>query len=359
MERAVDLERALGKTDVTVSPVVLGCSFMRASSDAERVDVIAASVDAGVRSLDTAPLYEFGAAETRLGRAIRGRREQVVLLTKVGLRWDDGYGDVMFHGDVNGVRCAVRKDARPVSVRRDVESSLRRLGVEYLDVVQVHQYDRHTPVSDTMGELVRLRDEGKLRAIGVSNFPPAAIEEAAAALDPVPLASHQLELNLLCRDALGRDLPLARRLEVSGLVYSPLARGLLAGRTPTGRGWDAGDMRRFDPGYVGSRVDAVARIIRDVVDPLAGRHGVGPAQIALAWVLHQPGVTAVVAGASRIRQAQDNAAAARVRLSEGEVAELGRTFAQVPAPPQRSTTDRVRRWVRRPLELVRRWRSDP
>jgi methylglyoxal reductase len=303
----------LGRTDLRVAPIVFGTMARSAASGAEREDLVRRALDLGLHTLDTAPLYEQGDSERWIGRAIRGRRDEVVLATKVGLRWDDDHGDVMFSfSDEDGRTLSVRKDSRPSAVRADVEGSLQRLGVDVLDLVQIHQPDRHTPIESTMDALLALKEEGKIRAIGISNFDLRQTEAAAAALGREPLACLQLRYSLLDRGlerGVGRW---AARRGVSIWAYSPLAEGVLArGPRPGGGSW------LTHP----SNAQVLRDFTQNVIEPIAARHGCSRATVALAWLRTRPGVHPVV-GASRAEHLEQAAAAAHLRLSPGDVSIL-------------------------------------
>jgi aryl-alcohol dehydrogenase-like predicted oxidoreductase len=294
--------------------------------DALQVRIVRTALDHGLTSLDTAPLYEFGRSETLIGRAIVGRRDQVQLMTKVGLRWDDahdGHGEVLFRFSDGGRMRSVRRDSRPASVRWEVEQSLSRLGVEALDLVQVHHPDPQTPIAETMGELARLRAEGKLREIGVSNYDPAQLRNAVEALGDIPLVSHQLHYSPVTRECERELLPYMRRTRVAALAYSPLEQGLLA-NDDTMR--FAGDDRREQALFHPRNLRRVQHTLRSVVAPVAAAHRATIAQVVLAWLLAQGGVAAVVVGASSAEQVERSIGAAELVLDAEEVAHLRRGF---------------------------------
>lgn len=348
------LARALGRTDLRVTPVVFGAAVYRQQADAARVATLRSAIAAGTTTIDTAPLYGFGRSEQLVGRALVGCRERVQILTKVGLRWDDDHddhGDVLFAFDAGGRTIRVRKDSRPASVRSGIESSLKRLGVEHIDLCQIHHHDRHTPIAETMGALLELRREGKIAHIGVSNFSLEETRAAQAALGEVPLCSHQLELNPLRRQAERELLPFARREHLGVLAYGPLMHGLLAGRGLGRRHLHSDDDRRFDPAFHPTNAARVAHAIRHAVLPIAARHDVAAAEVLLAWVLARPGVTAVVAGASSPRQARRNARAASLRLDGPSIDRITRAFEAVVLDPDlglgRGVGERLRTLGRR------------
>ena len=351
--------RRLGATDIEVPVLAFGAYaiggwYWGESDDAAAVDALRAAVDRGMNAVDTAPVYGLGHSEELVGRALRGRRDEVVLMTKVGMRWDDPRGPLAAEvTPPGGRRVPVRANLRPDSVRAEVEASLGRLGVEHVDLVQVHRPDPETPIADTMGALAELRAEGKLGAIGVSNYTVAQIEEARRALGDVPLASDQPPYGLLDR-GIERDLlPYARATDLGILAYSPLAQGLLTGAVTAERVFPETDGRsrgtRFLPGNR-ARVNA---LLREVVSPIAAARGATVAQVVLAWTIAQPGVTCALVGARDPGQVRENAAAAAVELSPEELARIGEPFAALELERLRPGLLR-RAWSRLAWEIKKR-----
>ncbi len=319
-------DRRLGGTDVAIPPLVLGGMFRDASARVQTIErALDFALDHGLHALDTAPLYGFGEGERVIGQWLRGRREQVSLLGKVGLRWDGGYGDVLFESKAGGTRRVVRRDSRPASVRRDVEESLGRLRCEALDLVQVHQRDPHTPLVETLGELVRLRDEGKLRAIGVSNFTVGDLIEVDRVLGGSALASTQNLYNLLERGVEAEILPWANASGSGFLAYSPLARGLLAGRVGTGSP-PLRDGRQSDPLFQPRNAGRVNEAVEAVLRPIAREAGVAVGAVALAWLIARPGVTAALVGAQDLGQVEAAQAARALELTPEQHAAIDRRF---------------------------------
>ena len=321
----------LGTSEVEISRVVFGSMGHGDADESQRIRVLHAALDAGTTSIDTAPLYGFGEVERIVGRAVRGRRDRVELLSKVGLRWDDDHGAVLFRfRDAAGVQHAVRRDSRPAAIRSDVEASLHRLGTDHLDLCQIHHPDERVPLADSIGTLEELVAEGKIRAFGVSNFTAPQLARAIEASGG-RLASDQLEYNLV-RRAPERDLiPLARAHGIGLLAYSPLDAGSLAGRLLQPDAVRDGRSQRASFRPQNARAINVA--LREGLEPVARAHGASLAQIGLAWLLHQPGLTGIIAGARSPEQARDNARAAGVVLDDDEVAAIGARFAGVRIDP--------------------------
>jgi aryl-alcohol dehydrogenase-like predicted oxidoreductase len=327
----------LGRSPVHVSRVIFGSMAIGSarSNPERRIRTIRAAIAAGITSIDTAPLYDLGTCEQAVGEAIRGVGSRVQILSKVGLRWDDPHGDLMFRTvDAQGQSVDVRRNSRPASVRLEVERSLRNLGVETLDVVQVHIRDPLTPIEDTMGALADLLRQGKLRAIGLStDFSPDEVLEAQRALGDIPLASLQLQYSLLHRDGEAALIPLARDRQIGVLARSPLGMGLLTGRMPPSSAFGADDLRAVTPSFHRSNLRRVAQALKIGIEPVATRHGVPFTTVALAWVLSRPGVSSVVVGASWPEQTRANAEAAELKLDAGEQLVMQQAFDRVELDP--------------------------
>ncbi len=324
--------RRLGASELEVPVVVFGAwaigGWNWGGTDDEAAQAaLRRGLDLGMTAIDTAPVYGFGHSEEVVGRALRGRRAEAQILTKAGLRWDDTRGEKAFEGRTpDGRPLTLYKNSRPDSIRTEVERSLGRLGVESLDLLQIHWPDATTPIAETMGVLVELHAEGKIRAVGVSNYGPAQMEEAAEALGSVPLASNQPRYSLIRREIEADVLPYARRHDVGLIVYSPLEQGLLTGKVPAERTFPESDGRARRPSFRADNRARVNRVLDDVLKPMAARYDVSLAQLSLGWVLAQEGVTAVIAGARTADQVEENAGAAGLRLESEDVALLRTTF---------------------------------
>lgn len=293
----------------------------------EVVRAMQASIDAGADAIDTAPVYGFGLSERLVGRAIRGRRERVVLMTKLGLRWDDEHGVLWFETtDQDGIARSVRRDARPESARHEVRQSLARLGVERIDLLQVHWPDASTPIEDTIGALLEMRRSGEVREIGLSNHGRDLLRRARAAAAPAHLASSQSKYSLLAREIEADLLPWCREEDVGVLAYSPLEQGLLSGMAPASRKFDKSDGRHRRPTFEEGNRALVNRLVESTIRPIAAARGATCAQVALAWVVAQPGVTAAIAGARSVAQAVEDAQAGDLELAPAEEARLRTAF---------------------------------
>ncbi|NSX87895.1 aldo/keto reductase [Agrobacterium tumefaciens] len=311
------LTRTIGRSGINASAVGLGTwaigGWMWGGTDERQsIAAIQASIDAGISLVDTAPAYGMGLAETIVGKAIAGRREKVVLVSKCGLVWHVNEGAYFFHQDGK----PVHRYLGAASIRHEVEESLKRLGTDYIDHYVTHWQDATTPIAETVEALVRLKEEGKIRSIGASNVSPGDLEAyiATGALDAI-----QEEYSMVKRDIETTLLPLCRKNDVSVLSYSSLALGLLSGKVGPERVFAEDDQRHGNPRFSQANRQKIARLM-GVLEPVAAAHGASVAQVVIAWTIAQPGITFSLCGARDPAQAVENAAAARLRLTQNGLA---------------------------------------
>lgn len=334
--------------------LIFGAMAHHGADDASRrVALMRDAVELGYRAFDTAPLYGFGDSERRIGEALEGRAD-VLVATKVGLRWDGSHGDVLFSTPTH----TVRKDSRPESVREEIERSLERLGRDRIDLIQIHHPDRHVPIGETMGALLDAHREGKVAAIGVSNFSPDQMRAAHEALGEVGLFSAQSRYSLVHREVEHAELPAARELGCAFLAFSPLAQGLLAGRLLGGKSLADTDWRASTPEFFEQNVRALHAALEASLRPAAERHDATLAQVALAWLLAEPGVTSVIAGARTAEHARANFGALDVALTDGERQRIRDAFEEVRIVERRGRRARLEalatRGLRRLFRTIRR-----
>ena len=295
--------------------------------DDNAIKALHAAVGAGITCIDTAPTYGMGHSETLVGKAFKGRRDSVLLATKCGIRWDREEGSKRMETTMNdGTPCTIYGNGRPESIREECERSLVRLQTDVIDLYQVHWPDPSWPLDDTMETLLGLQAEGKIRAIGVSNFDTGMIAlcQTRGRVDSV-----QPRYNALQREPEEDLLPFCQDHKIGVLAYSPIAQGLLTGKVTMDRTFPEGDIRNrnplFNPDNRRKIVDMLER-----VEPVARDHGLTLGQLFTAWLTHQPGVTTALVGARTPEQVEENAQAGAatldaetVALIRGEVEALG------------------------------------
>jgi aryl-alcohol dehydrogenase-like predicted oxidoreductase len=311
--------RRLG--DLEVSAQGLGCMGMSAwygPTDAdESTATIHRALELGIDLLDTADVYGQGDNEELVGRAIAGRRDEVVLATKFGNRWfEDGTRTI---------------DGSPEYVRSAIDASLRRLNVDYVDLYYQHRVDANTPIEETVGAMAELVDEGKVRHLGLSEAGPETIRRAHAVH---PITALQSEWSLWTRDPEGGVLDTVRELGIGFVAYSPLGRGFLAGRFSSPEELTEDDFRRHHPRMQGENFEQ-NRALAEHVRELAEEKGCTPAQLALAWVLSRGDDVVPIPGTKRRTYLEQNAAAADVTFSEDELRHIDEAFPPGAAAGQR------------------------
>jgi aryl-alcohol dehydrogenase-like predicted oxidoreductase len=274
-------------------------------SDAESIRTIHRALDLGVTHVDTAEIYGPYTNEELVGRAIKGRRNQVVLATKFGIVSHSGGGP----GNL---------DSSPANIRPAIDGSLKRLGTDYIDLYYQHRVDPRTPIEETVGALARLVAEGKVRHIGLSEAGPATIRRAHAVH---PIAALQTEYSLWTRDPETELLPLLRKLGIGFVPYSPLGHGFLTGKIRSPDDLAAGDWRKTNPRFTGENFQRNLRIVHEV-EAVAAEAGATPAQVALVWLLAQGSDIAPIPGTKRVARVEENTAADRVELSARQIERL-------------------------------------
>jgi aryl-alcohol dehydrogenase-like predicted oxidoreductase len=318
-------KRRLGKSELEVSAVIFGAwaigGWMWGGNDrAESVGAIRAAIDAGVTTIDTAPIYGQGLSEELVGEAIRHvPRDEVQILTKCGLRWDAVAGEFFFESEgADGRPVRTYRHASHDSVIAECEASLRRLGTDYIDLLQVHWPDPTTPISETMDALATLVHQDKVRAIGVSNF---SVEQIREADEAVSLVSNQLPYSMVNRGIEADLVPYCREHGKSILAYSPLQRGLLTGKYAPGHVFAKGDHRAENEFFTDDNIRRVNAFL-DEIRPIADGHRATLTQLVIAWTIAQPGITAALVGARDAAQARANAKGGTIKLGAAELTEI-------------------------------------
>ena len=306
--------RHLGPEQLEVSALGLGCmgmsDFYGGRDDAESIATIHAALDAGVTLLDTADMYGPFINEELVGKAIRGRRDEVVLATKFGIVRDPA--DPTKRG-VNG---------RPEYVRASCEGSLKRLGVDTIDLYYQHRVDPETPIEETVGAMAQLVAEGKVRHLGLSEAGAGTLRRAFAVH---PITALQTEYSLWTRDPEDGNLQACRELGVGFVAYSPLGRGFLTGQITKFEDLEPDDYRRHSPRFQGENFQRNLDLVERVQE-IAARKGCSPSQLALAWVLAQGGEIVPIFGTKRRKYLAENLDALQVTLTPDDLAEIDSAF---------------------------------
>ncbi|BES72254.1 aldo/keto reductase AkrN [Marinobacter nanhaiticus D15-8W] len=280
--------RKFGNTDIEVTPVGLGTwaigGWMWGGTDeAQSIDTIHAAIDKGIKLIDTAPVYGFGRSEEIVGKALAGgRRDQVVLATKVAMNWNDDE--------------SVWRDARAERIQKEVEDSLRRLQTDTIDIYQIHWPDPVTPMEETAKAMEKLLKDGKIRAIGVSNFTPQDMDEFQKF---APLHSLQPPYNLFERGIEDDVLPYCVDKGIATITYGGLCRGLLSGKMSKDSEFEGDDLRNNDPKFQGERFEQYLNAVSALQDYAESNYGKSVLALALRWLIDRKGVTTALWGARR------------------------------------------------------------
>lgn len=309
--------RSLGSQGLTVSALGLGCMTMSHGygspadrDEAESIATLHRAIDLGVTFFDTAEAYGPFTNEELLGRALRGRRDEVVIATKFGFTFDGAR--------ITGL------DSRPAHVRDVVEASLRRLQTDHIDLLYQHRVDKSVPIEETVGAMAELVREGKVRFLGLSEAGEQTLRRAHAVH---PISALQSEYSLWERNLEARIIPVLRELGIGLVPFSPLGRGFLTGLTTRAEELPDNDFRRInDPRYMGENFDANYQTAATVRDFAAMRR-VTPGQVALAWLLHKGPDVVPIPGTKRRKYLEENAAAVEVSLSAADMAFLNAALA--------------------------------
>jgi aryl-alcohol dehydrogenase-like predicted oxidoreductase len=321
-------KRKLGSQGLEVSAIGLGCMGMSQSygpaDERESIATLHRAIELGCTFFDTAQGYGPFTNEELLGRAFKGRRDQVIIATKFGFRFE------------NGKQVGAERDSRPEQIREAVEGSLRRLGTDHIDLLYQHRVDPSVPIEEVAGTVGDLVKEGKVRFFGLSEAGVANIRRAHAVH---PVSALQSEYSLWERNLEGDIIPLLHELGIGLVPFCPLGRGFLAGEVKRAEEYPEGDSRHADPRYQGENYDANVKAAQTVRDIAAVKH-VKPGQIALAWLLHKGGNIVPIPGTKRRKYLEENVAAETIQLDRAQMKMLDDALA-----PGKVSGQRYADWI--------------
>jgi aryl-alcohol dehydrogenase-like predicted oxidoreductase len=314
-------KKMLPGTDILLSPITYGAFaiggwFWGGADEGEAIKAIEAAIDHGITTIDTAPIYGMGHSETVVGNTIKGKRTSVQILTKFGMLWDTDKGDFTFDTkDNDGNSVKVYKFNGKQSVIEECERSLVRLQTDYIDLYQMHWPESTTPIEETMEALEILKQQGKIRAVGVCNTPVELLQKANSY---TAIATNQVAYSLVNR-GIEKDLvPFCVENGIGILPHTSLQKGLLTGKIQLGHKFGEGDHRPNTPYFRPHNHTEVVKLLA-AIQPIADQRGISLAQLAINWTMQQPAITSVLVGARNEEQMLDNVKAASFTLSESEL----------------------------------------
>lgn len=325
--------RAVGQSALEMTPVIFGAwaigGWMWGGTDeSDAIASIQASLNQGVNAIDTAPIYGMGRSEELVAKAVRGRRHEVILATKCGMRWNSNEGvDPWLQEDLKGNKLLIRKNSKPESIVYECEESLKRLQTDRIDLYQIHWPDSSTPIEESWSTMVKLKKEGKVRAIGVSNYSLEQLQKAHAIH---PVDTIQSPYSLIRRGIEQDIVPFCIEQKISILAYSPLERGLLTGKVTLERKFPKGDHRAQHPLFALEKRKLILEALQQI-RPLADKYGATLSQIIIFCTLQRPGISAAIVGARTPLQAVENGAAAALSLTPEERSFVADLLAKIEA----------------------------
>jgi aryl-alcohol dehydrogenase-like predicted oxidoreductase len=314
--------KKLGNSEVSVTPLAFGAWAIGGwmwggAEDRDAIKAIKTSLDLGITTIDTAPIYGFGKSEELVGQALEGiSRDKYQILTKYGMNWQTPKGEYFFDTtDNDGKPLKIYKYAGGDAVMQECEDSLRRLKTDYIDLLQIHWPDATTPIGETMEAVAKLLQQGKIKAAGVCNYNTAQVAEA---LKTVRLVSNQVPYSMIHRNIEKDVLPQAISEGMSIIPYSPLQRGLLTGKIKRDHKFGEGDTRETNRYYKPENIDRTNTFLQKI-KPIADGYGATLAQLVINWTTRQPAMDCVLVGARDPKQVKENVGALSFKLSDSEI----------------------------------------
>lgn len=317
-------KRKLGQSDVEISRILFGAWAIGGwlwggTDEREAIAAIHASLECGVNTIDTAAIYGMGLSEQIVAKAIKGKRDRFVIATKCGMRWDGEEGvDPWPQKDLSGKPVIIRKNAKPKSIFFECDQSLKRLEIETIDLYQIHWPDASTPIEDSWKAMADLKKQGKVKAIGVSNYNLDQLKRAHAIH---PVDSIQSPYSLIRRDIEKDLVPFCRQNHISIIVYSPMERGLLTGKVTLDRKFPKGDHRNEHPLYTPENRKAILEVL-DKIRPIAEKHHATLPQLIINATLRLNHIDGAIVGARNALQATENTNALSFNLSDQELRQV-------------------------------------
>ncbi|NQU88625.1 MAG: aldo/keto reductase [Mariniphaga sp.] len=326
------MKNKLPGTNIQITPIAFGAWaiggwFWGGTDEKESVKAIEHSIDIGITTIDTAPVYGFGLSEELVGKAIKGKRDKVQILTKFGLTWTKGKGSIHFKNTKlnDGTPIDIYRCGSKEQVIAECEECLTRLGTDYIELFQQHWPDPSTPVEETMEAIEILKQQGKIDAGGVSNY---SVEQMKEASKFAQLSTNQMPYSMVLRDIEKDLVPWSIENNVGIIAYSPLQRGILTGKIKAGHKFGEGDHRPDTPFFQEPNLSLINNFLNSI-KPIAESHKVTLAQLVLRWTIQQPGITCVLAGSRTPKQIEENAVAMQFELSKTEIATINTKLAEL------------------------------
>jgi len=317
MQKIVLPESNVKISKLTFGAWAIGGWLWGGSDTKDAIKALETSIAMGMTTIDTAPVYGFGQSEELVGKVIKGKRDKVEILTKFGLRWDISSKQVHIKDttDNQGKKISVYRLGSKKSVIKECEDCLKRLGTDYIDLFQQHWPEDHTPVEETMEAMEILKEQGKIRAGGVSNYSVAQMENADKWFK---LSSNQVPYSMVRRDIENDLVPYSIKNNKAIIVYSPLQRGILTGKITSDYKFNKGDSRPSTPYYKEPNLSAINQFLQKI-KPVADNRNITLSQLVIHWTMIQPGISCVLVGARNETQVKENVKAMEISLSEEEL----------------------------------------